>query len=489
MKRSVKVRVVCLVLAVTVLGGAVTVAAIMGSPYETLRTAVLDALTMRNVTVEMDMDIKVNGETVYEVNLTHIQGDTRAFSVETIRSGEFHNNDGFNFSTPNLEMTPFRLSGSDLGANWYRAQVFSQDVNHSSFARSPFGIFSEEDRNSSEMRFAELLLDLVVGDLRNNISMTSENGIRRIRGSLSENQVPEIVRVGLDMFVERSLFGMVSTVTEFLNESGTEVLTERTFIDGQQRLTTTQITATPVRLIMDVDAVNMVFDSISADATNVNDRTVEISVFDNVASWRTFYINGNTFAATGPDRIISESERTLKSSDFEREYPLNIPMQNLVINHVVGEAEVDAAGNLLSINANGLFTATDIFDQVHEMEISITVRFSDIGTSDPSSPVSGAETILTMDNLRARFGNVGSRMSVFFTLNEDGSINEESITTTHPAEQAINRLAEDMTEETEGFEEYYEYSGGNSEEDMEDAGADIAEVEMDDDDIDAEGQE
>ncbi|MCL2366330.1 MAG: hypothetical protein FWC75_04700 [Oscillospiraceae bacterium] len=490
MKKSIKIRVICLILAVTVLGGAVAAAAVMGSPYETLRTAMLDALTMRNVTVEMHMDIKFNGATVHEIRVEHIQGDSRALGTETTLTGTMSYS-GFNFSTPNMEMTPFRQHGQvQEDTQWYRAQVFATNINHnSSFSSSPFGMFTYEDRNSSEMRFAELLLDLIVGDLRNNISMTSENGVRRIRGSLSEHQVPEIVRVGLDMILEGSHHSAFNH-REFLNDSGTEVITETTIM-GQGE-TTVSTHATPVRLVTDAEVNDIMHDNVVIETTTRggHGRAVSISADDhNAMMWGVFYIDGMTFAATGPSWMVSEDSRPVTRSDFEAIDPFEIPMRNLVINHITGEADVDMDGNLTNFNVNGLFAATNIFGEVNEIEINISIRFSDIGTSNPYSPIPGAEDILTMRNLQSRFGDVGSTMTVFFTLNEDGTVNEDSITTMHPLEQARVIQRELESAEIETPEADTEYPDENSDEDTEDVADDITEPdepETDDDNIDDE---
>ena len=52
MRKNVKVRIVCLLVSLVMLSGAVAAAAIMGSPYEILKNAVLDTATMNNVTME-----------------------------------------------------------------------------------------------------------------------------------------------------------------------------------------------------------------------------------------------------------------------------------------------------------------------------------------------------------------------------------------------------------------------------------------------------
>ena len=328
MKRSVKIRVLCLLMAAVVLGGAMTVSAVMGSPYEVLKNALFDALTDRNATVELELSLLYNGEVVEETVSTNIQGDGRSLGFDRSTS---MSSEGFSFSTDSLTIIPFLHS--DLGhSGWYRATVHAPGMGR--IGGGATAMFTAEDRNSTQMRFVELLLDLVVGDLRNNITMTSEGGIRHIRGVLTENQVPEIVRVGIDMLIEQS--------HPFLSDSDTP-------------------------------------------------------------------------------------------NAFEGWEPWDIPLTSLVINQVIGDAQVDADGNLLYLNGRATFTAVNATGYEFELGVSLVMRISDIGTSNPDSPIPGAEAILTQDMLRERFGS-DMRMTVFFRLNEDGTIDEDSITTTHPME-------------------------------------------------------
>jgi len=500
MKKSVKVRIISLVLALTVLGGAVTAAAIMGSPYETLRTAILDAMTMRNVTADMNMSITVNGEIIHEVGLRHIQGDNGSLSFETISSDGIVESDGFVFSNQNMEVTPFnthgRMGTNAAEGNWYRARVF--DGTYRAVNSSPFGMLTPEDRNSSEMRFAELLIDLLVGDMRNNISMTSVNGVRRIRGSISEHQVPEIVRAGIDMVLERTHHNTVATRTEFLSASGTEVISEVISVDYRQGLTYITTWTSPVTLttlVADESSVPgssvpgpgmVVFESIHGF------RAVEVSDHKDVWIGEIFYFDGDVFVATGPSER-SESNRPFIPSDFDGVHPLEIPIQSFVINRVTGEGTVDNDGNLLAFDVGGLFTATNILGQANEIEMNISLQFSDIGTSNPSNPIPGADEILSRRNLQAHLGHRTGSMMVFFTLNDDGTINEESITTMSPMNSSTVRVFEPENVILDMVEEETEYQD-ETDESTDDASGDEYEYEAgetdeaEDNDADDEGQ-
>jgi len=197
MKKSIKVRVFCLVVAVIILSGAVTAAAIMGSPYETLKKAIFDAAFYENVTVETTFTVNVNGELVNSEKTYVISGKNSDLQL-------YFDNDGnierFHYFTNGLSITPLHWYSDGNDSEWFQANVNPWNNNHTG-ASSFLGI---DDQNSSYMRFLELLIDLLVGDLKNNVTMSFEDGIRTIRGTLTESQVPEIVKAAIDIMVEQS---------------------------------------------------------------------------------------------------------------------------------------------------------------------------------------------------------------------------------------------------------------------------------------------
>ncbi|MDR2713904.1 MAG: hypothetical protein LBB91_12415 [Clostridiales bacterium] len=308
MKKNVAVRVLCLIIAGVVLGSAVTVAAFMGSPYEILKKAVLDAITYRNATVQGQMIISVDGRKVDEIKLYYVEGDDAFLNYDFDRNGDIV---GYRYSTKGLNISGGYFAVVNFP--WHSANVFSTDRYW--YERGNFSLLSPDERNSHRIQFMELLLDTLVGDLKNNITMSSEDDIRLISGTLTESQVPELAKAGIDLLAESS----------------------------------------GIRLVQG---------------------------------------------------------------------------KSLAINYVHGEAKVDTDGNLLSINANARATATDILGNRRVIEVKATINFSDIGTSYPLCPIPGARQLLTPEYLKNRFGS--ESVMVHFTQNEDGSINEESITTAYP---------------------------------------------------------
>ena len=185
------VRVICLAVAGVVLTGALALAAVNGSPYERLKNAVLDAMTYTNVTIQGEAKVSFNGE-VYEIDRIHeVISDTGRIEFYYNSLGEpdrfFYNSDG-------LQIRPSVVSAD--GTQWYVANRVRNSSSWNSFTLTP------EERSSAQFRFFELLVDLMIGDLKNNFTMSTNDGITRVSGTITHNQLPEIIRLGIDMVLE-----------------------------------------------------------------------------------------------------------------------------------------------------------------------------------------------------------------------------------------------------------------------------------------------
>ena len=331
MKKRLTTRALCLLVAGVMLFGALAVAAINGSPYDTLKRAAFNALLYDNVTMEGHFMLLVNGE-VYEESHTHIARNQNS-SLEMSEWGFSYENDGLRMAS---------LFVDDQGVQWYQ-------VNRSNWSRFNSTDFfntgiTAEDLDSARFRLMELLLDLVVGDLRNNLYMTTSDGIRRVSGAISHNQLPEILRVGIDVILE------------------------------EQR----------------------------ASANRHN----------------TMWVDG---------QLVDMGPRT--AADFH--HPLDAPMQSLTLTRASIDADIDAAGNLIRVYARGAVAITNIFGERNDIEIVVDVRFTDIGTSLPQSPIPGAAEIFSEAFFREQFG-INHHRSLHFTRLPDGSINTASITPDWP---------------------------------------------------------
>ena len=413
MKKSVKIRLFSLVVAAAILGGAVTAAAIMGSPYETLKYAVLDALTERNSTIDGAMTTSVNGVQMETAKMFAIQGDDSSLVYRFDSEG---NNDGFLYSTNGLSINSLGFAMDD-GTEWYSANVYPSDIYRPRTGMASF--FSNEERNSAAMRFFELLADAVIGDLKNNITMTSENGIRRIQGTLTESQVPELVKAGLDMLVEQSGGGYRGGSSEVSFDGRVYVYEDYTISGGVKSVTVYKQKVFPT----------------TAEQRNDWENGTFYDNLDGQDFWGVTYIDGAPFINDGASVVVDQYTAPATADDYG-DYAdgdwYNTPLKSVAIKYIHGEADVDMDGNLLRVDISGACTVTDVFGKDSELEVKAAADFSDIGTSDPACPIPGAEQLLTSEFIYSLFGS--ERMNVYFTLNADGSINESSVTTAYPWE-------------------------------------------------------
>ena len=217
MRKRISTRAICLLLSAVILAGALTVSAINGSPYENLKNAVFNALFYENVTAEGEVVLRIDGhEHVRAWFIDYIdyigdgnrlsRGGTRwcpqHFDVTSMMMGfeleyESFETQGLVFDTVS-GTTPLL----ELDRQWYRARR-----NHSPSSNSTLGyeFFGTAGRNSNQVRLVELFIDLLVGDLRNNLTISTGEGVRRVSGAITESQLPEIARVAIAIAIDEQL--------------------------------------------------------------------------------------------------------------------------------------------------------------------------------------------------------------------------------------------------------------------------------------------
>jgi hypothetical protein len=277
-------------------------------------------------------------------------------------------------------------------------------------------MLSPEERNSSKVRFFELLADTLTGDLKNNVTMTVDNGARTISGTLTESQIPELAKAFVDMAVERS--GERYTYNDLGFEGDERVFEQINISNGVKTVTTRKQGVRPL----------------TPEETEAWDKG-RLYFNSGEQNYGIFVDDGDYYLNTSQEEIVSEYSAPATREDYPNDGSYDtLPLKDLTVNYLHGEAEIDADGNLLSVDFSGTATGIDIFDGVNTIEMNIYARFTDNGTSDPVCPMPGAEELLTPENMKARFGSSGY-VGVYFTLNPDGSINADSITTKHPGEK------------------------------------------------------
>jgi len=332
MRKSIKMRVMCLAIAGIMLTGSLVIAAVNGSPYENLKNAVFNAMTYENVTVESRMQVTFDGVTQeFDFNRMifdrgrRLEHDINEYG-ETVR---------LTYNTQAMRLNTIHMQRGDT-VQWY--SVTADNPSWSSPDTTITGL-TQEDRGTARVRFVELLVDFFVGDLKHNLYNTSYAGNRRISGSITHNQLPELVRVGMELLIEES----------------------RRWYNGDY---------------------------------------------------------GN--AADYADR------------------PMDAPLQSVILNRASMNADIDSNGNLIYLNLSGTAIITNVFGQSMVAEITAQAHFTDIGTSVVQIPILGAAELFTPEFMQENFGRRYNQ-TVYFTLNPDGTINFDSITTRWPDAQMRGR--------------------------------------------------
>lgn len=427
MRKSTLIRVGCLAVAAFVLSGALMVAAFSGSPYETLKRSVLDAMMLQNGTVKSEFSYSIDGVQKATDKSDDVITENGNYSKRFDGMGA---EAGFNYNSKALNIRSDYTAPD--GTQWYSGYVPSEyDSVRTSVTMFGIGGLSTETRSSASMRFIELAVDALVGDLKNNVTMSEENGVRHISGTLTESQIPELARAGMDMLTEQS-GGYYSSSKDISVDLATgKRVYEQVSIGSDLKKT--------------VRTFEQDFRPVTEEiyAAIYSDRGYNGQFGD---YYGTFYypqtelpdggreLNENSveYMITS-DTQISEYTTDATRADYNDRDPMNMPLQSVVVNYVHGEADIDANGNLMNITANGTALVTNKFGESFTLELRGTVSLANIGSSYVSCPIPGAEQVLTRDFIKDKIGN--NQRSFYFTLNADGTVDRSSITTQWPGEK------------------------------------------------------
>jgi len=195
MKRKMKARVAALIIAGIMLTGALAVSAVNGSPYETLKNAVINAMLYDNVTMNATIKMSVNGMVIENQRAHIIQTPQARLQLFYDRwTGE--PNGDFAFTSQNMDVRRVNLGGE--GQQWYSANLHAGRW----WRNQTLSGMTADNANSAMFRFMEVLFDLAIGNLKNNFSMSQSGGIRTVTATFNHSQLPELMRVGLDAVIE-----------------------------------------------------------------------------------------------------------------------------------------------------------------------------------------------------------------------------------------------------------------------------------------------
>jgi len=429
MKRSVLVRTLALGVASLLLLSTIAYAAVTGSAYVVLKDAVLDALTVRNATGQISMTTTLNGVVKEsEKTLAVYDGDgnylTYNYNSANTNTFDFDGYNSFTYSANGLQIYPCYFENSE--AKWYYA--YTHDPDEIYYTTGVFATFTEADRDSARMRFVELLVDALVGNLKNNITMTTDGDVRHITGTLTEAQLPELAKAGLDMLAEQSA-NYTSYVYEAdsLRFDGDTVTWSETYINRSEKTVT--VYSQPIHWATEEETQKLY----SGEYYN-KDGTDYLGYW----GWNETE-DGRVYVYTADREVVSENTTPVTAADFADRDPLERPLEKITLNSVSADAYVDEDGNLTSAKLNASITTTDIFGEISEIEFAMDASFTNIGTSTPVCPIAGAQALLTEDYMTEHFGT--KYCGVYFNLLPDGSINPDSVTTTYPGETELGGVS------------------------------------------------
>jgi len=321
MRKKISTRLICLILSGIMLTGALTVAAINGSPYETLKNAMFNAMTYDSFRMEGRAILKIDGVIEEYDTISFVISENGSLEIEENRFSLIYND------------TRITWAYNDEGTQWYSARI----DRWGSFA--PWPAITQEERNSAQGQFIELFIDIIVGDLVNNMYMTSNDGVRQISGQITHNQLPELMRLGIQVLIEQSR-------ARYNGDYGTR-------------------------------------------------------------------------------------------ADFANAHPMDVPIRSLNFERISGEAEVDARGNLLSLEGYVEAEIETVFGDTKRVEVILEMRFLDIGAASIDHPLVAAAELLTADYMEDEFGR--RYVTLYFTRNADGTMNRESLTDIWPGNLARER--------------------------------------------------
>ena len=356
MKRSFFIRIIALAASVALLTGALVVAAVSGSPYELLKGALLGLGNLENHSVKASMSVTLDGQ-FFEAEDTYNEYVMDGYSLSV--------SDGFSsYASGNTYLS----LDSDGRGNFY-----SYGNDGYTQVYSPFNVFGigSLDEDARYMRLFEMGVDLVVGDLKNNIAMSQTGDIRHVSGTLTANQIPELYNAAFDLLMAQSGGSYFHIEDSYdmstLDMSNMTIMYKYVFMENAAIYErTTECSLHPIG-----DFSNYITPEAYANMQNGG-------FIDNV-----LYLDG-VFYEIWHENTIGEKETPLTESEYytfdlpEGQLP---PVQSAQIVYVHGEADIDGTGNIVKFYGNAGFTMTDVFGKTHELDVIVNAEINELTTT------------------------------------------------------------------------------------------------------------
>jgi len=420
MKKSIKqffTRPMCLLLSLILLSGALTVAALTGSPYETLKKAAMDTVFAKSGTYKVTTEVYLDG-VLQEQNgsmETHTQ-----FSEDARLN--FTDQNDFNYRGKKYSVSPVYWSEEDKeGKGWYSLYKYDGDDYYPTGPVAS-GLLSDMSRDSTYVRFAELYTDLMVGDLKNNLSISEQSGVKTVSGTLLASQIPELYNVGLSlMFASNQEYG-IDSEEKTISETDSKRVYEQVELKGKIKT---------VR-VWEVESFEVEDSYYTRD-----DFEDEFGYFDEDEYQRENKRHMITYTDYGKPKLISEKqeEATIEDylgKDYDIEDIYDVPMDAVRIDFVSGTANIGKDGYLSTLKGNLRIVLTSVFGDTYEIEFKIDLICEDMGTTEVVCPIPGIDEVFTDELFQSFSPNYKDDdyyyFNLYFKLNADGTIDADSIT-------------------------------------------------------------
>ena len=196
MNKRLLSRIICLMMTGILLSGVSTaIAAESKSPYELFKDVVFAAFTYENATMESVFTLSVNGNEC-ETQQVHIFHGNGRQLTHTFNNGQL---ESFDFQSEALRLRTHWVDAD--GTQWYSASLQRWDLN---VPETIGGMLTADMRQTNEFRLVEAAIDLVVGDIANNFRLVPQgDGTNRISWNITQNEIPEIIEILIDMYIEQ----------------------------------------------------------------------------------------------------------------------------------------------------------------------------------------------------------------------------------------------------------------------------------------------
>ncbi|MDR0248559.1 MAG: hypothetical protein LBI44_02705 [Oscillospiraceae bacterium] len=364
-------RPMCLLVSLVVLAGAVAAAAFTGSPYDTLKKAAIDTLFAETYTMTTRVRLYADGELFQDSGEQYKQYGATGF-VEI--------NDGWvnyrkygeeGMSGISLD-TAVPAGKSEDGRQWYLVSRHNSFYLNSFYPQNVYGPFSAPpfERDGLAFRFADLALDAAVGDLKHNL-VISGGGTKTVSGTLTAAQIPELYNAGLSLLLA-SQSGYSRYVNDFDYRVGDSYVWEETILDGKV-------------------------------------KTVRV--------WEEKWTERVYTHPDGTEEIFSDHSKNLLSERKGEAVPADYgdvktdhPMESAKIDFVSGTAVIGEDGYIASLTGTLRLKLVTIFGETAEVEVIADAAFERVNSTVVTSPIPGLEELFTEEYMTAHFESYREQM-------------------------------------------------------------------------------